>query len=368
MSLRTLTTMLILCLTLTFFGGCISIIPMGGMPGMPLHETEVQPAKGWTAKKVLMIPLDGMLTDFESRSLFYRQENAVTELRRRLDIALHDGQVYGIVLRVNSPGGTLTASDLLYRAIKEFKENFRKEQGREIPVVTIFTDLGASGAYYLACACDAIVAHPTAITGSVGVIFQSYNIEGTLKLIGVKPMVFASGDKKDIGSPYRDMETDEKEILREMIHENRLGFLRIVQESRGEKLEKTLREKLETYLRNEDKGYLADGRIKDILSGTALDSRILSAKQALAAGIVDEIGYFDTALDIIRKKANIRDFRVVAFDSAYSQTTDIYANTSVPQPNAQRSQEAFSLTAFQEFLQIQRPGFYYLWKPGCSGE
>jgi len=326
-----------------------------------LRETVIKPADSrWTSEKALMITVNGMITDFSSNRLFYSQSNTAVQIRRRLDLALTDSSIHGIILRVNSPGGTVTASDIIYKAILNFKKKFKKEHGREIPVIAMFTSIAASGGYYIACAADEIVAHRSAITGSVGVIFQSYNLEKLFDMIGVGPVTFALGDKKDIMSPYRAMTAEERNIILEMVLESRLDFLKIVKKGRGDRIKPALLKKLNAYL---DTGGKTKGVIakKDVLTGSALDSRILSARVAKENGLVDTVGDFDKAIEVLKGKTKLKDIYVVTYDKLYRRTSDVYAKSGNIVPATELSSAANLL---KELIKGNRPGLYYLWNPG----
>ena len=172
--------------------------------------------------------------------------------------------VKGILLDINSPGGTVAAVQEIYDAIMYVRTNEKK------PVVAMFGDVSASGGYYIAAACDKIYAHPGTMTGSIGVIMSGGNFEGLMKKIGYKAEVVKSGKYKDIGSPYRDMTPEERQLLQDMIDDSYDQFVTAVAE--GRKMSK------------EDVKKLADGRI-------------YTGRQASQNGLVDKLGNYQDALD-----------------------------------------------------------------------
>ena len=183
-----------------------------------------------------------------------------------------NSQVRGILLVVNSPGGGVVASDEIYNALMDFKKTGR-------PLVAYFGSIAASGGYYVGCAADVIVSNPNTITGSIGVIAEFPVVKNLLKKIGVDFIVIKSRDKKDLGSPWREMTPEEKKIIKSLIDETYKNFLKIVSESRNIPMDSLYK--------------IADGRI-------------FSGRQALKYGLVDTLGTIDTAIEILKQKAKIK--------------------------------------------------------------
>lgn len=180
--------------------------------------------------------------------------------------------VKGILLDINSPGGTVGAVQEIYDAIMYVRKEEKK------PVVAVFGDVSASGGYYIAAACDKIYAHPGTMTGSIGVIMSGGNFEGLMKKIGYKTEVVKSGKYKDIGSPYREMTPEERQLLQDMIDDSYDQFVTAVAE--GRKMSK------------EDVKKLADGRI-------------YTGRQASQNGLVDKLGNYQDALDCAGEMAGL---------------------------------------------------------------
>lgn len=183
-----------------------------------------------------------------------------------------NSQVKGILLVVNSPGGGVVASDEIYNALMDFKKTGR-------PLVAYFGSVAASGGYYVGCAADVIVSNPNTVTGSIGVIAEFPVVKNLLKKIGVDFIVIKSRDKKDLGSPWREMTPEEKKIIKSLIDETYKNFLKIVSESRNIPMDSLYK--------------IADGRI-------------FSGRQALKYGLVDTLGTIDTAIEILKQKAKIK--------------------------------------------------------------
>jgi protease-4 len=181
-------------------------------------------------------------------------------VRTLLDQATANASVKAVVVRVNSPGGSVVASDEIYHALLSFDK----------PVVISMADTAASGGYYIACAGDHVIAHPDTLTGSIGVVSQFLTFEGLLDKVGVDAVVITTGPRKDIGSPFREMTEEEKELWGEILDQVYEDFVAVVVEAR-ELPEETLRE-------------LADGRV-------------YTGQQAMDLGLVDAVGTRDDAID-----------------------------------------------------------------------
>jgi protease-4 len=232
--------------------------------------------------------------------------------------------VKALLLRINSPGGTVTGSDLLYREILRFK------QERRVPVVAQMMGLATSGGYYVAMAADEIHAQPTSVTGSIGVVFTGVNLTGLMEKIGVEDQTLTSGDFKDAGSMLRPMRPEERDQLQSVLDDLYARFLAVVQEGRSE-------------LDAEQVALLADGRI-------------YSASQALERGLIDEIGSIDDALRRTRELAGVKRARAVTYHRPREYTNNFY--TRAPR------QRGPALDLWPDALELRGPAFLYLWAPG----
>ena len=284
-----------LCLILS--SGCtfISIPVLQGT--QPFDETVVS---GKGKDKILLVDISGVISTKSKSGLlpFGSSISIVTRVREELEKAAKDDKIQGLVLKMNTPGGTVTASDILYQEIKTFKEE------KKIPVVVCMMDVAASGGYYIALAADTILAHPTSITGSIGVIALKFNAEELLEKIGVEDESIKSGDKKDIWSPFRPSTPEERKIMEEIIDSLFQRFLEVMAEGRKE-------------LSMEQIKKLADGRV-------------YSARQALDLKLIDRIGYLEDAVEIVKRKAGIREARVVVYHRPFSYRNNIYSKMFSP--------------------------------------
>jgi protease-4 len=212
--------------------------------------------------KIVRIPLNGIIMLEESRWSLKpgTAQAALLSIRR----ATLDEDVRGLIVEINSPGGGVTASDIIWNALQEFKE---ADTNRA--VVVVMGDTCASGGYYISAAADHIVAHPTTLTGSIGVIIESLNIKELAAKIGVRDVSIASGDNKQMLNPFHDLTDEQRAILQKTVDELNGRFVSIVAKGRD--------------LPREKVAAIADGRI-------------FIANEALQLGLVDQIGYFPDAL------------------------------------------------------------------------
>jgi protease IV len=319
----------LLALALATSGCFLSLgAPLGLLRGdRPLEEKTLE---GEGRAKVLLLEVSDVITDLPTRRAFglVEEESTVARVHAELEKAGDDDRVKAIVLRVNSPGGGVTASDEVYGEIVRF----RKEQ--KVPVVAALGDLAASGGYYIACAADQIVAHPTTVTGSIGVILTGLNVEGLLAKIGVQNQTFKAGEHKDLLSPFRGATPEERRIVQGILDGLHARFIAVVREGRP-KLDVTRL------------GELTDGRIFD-------------APQALQAGLVDQIGDLHAAIDVAKKAAGVDEARVVAYRRPDETRENIYSSArGLP---AQVNLLPLDLGV----LAASGPRFMYLWAPGLG--
>jgi len=307
--------------------GCVSqgLFPKIG----PLEETVVS---GKGSDKVLLLDISGMLTSSPPSGLIDQlidRPSLPTRVKEELEKAAEDSSVKAVVLRINTPGGTVTASDILHHEIRTFKEK------RNIPIVASIMDLGTSGGYYVAMATDRVVAHPSAVTGSLGVIMVTLNASGLLQKVGVEAEAVTSGPYKDMGSPFRAMNEKDRAIFQSVIDSFYQQFLRVIEKGRPKLTPETIQQ-------------LADGRI-------------YSAQQAKAHALVDEIGYLDDAIELAKRAAGITEARVVRYHRQGGYHPNIYAQAGSGSPGILvPNLDPLTLTTF---FGGTTPAFLYLWMP-----
>ncbi|MCA8941517.1 MAG: signal peptide peptidase SppA [Planctomycetes bacterium] len=230
--------------------------------------------------RILRVPIVGAIAE-SSAPLIGAAGGTVSQVKRALATAARDDSIRGILFDVNSPGGGVTDSDELHRLITQFRLQHKK------PVVALFGDVAASGGYYMSAACDYIMARPTTITGSIGVIMQTFNVAELAKRYGVRQVTIVSEHTphKDLLSMMKEVDPEERAILTSIVEEMYERFVKIVDEGRPALDRDAVRR-------------LADGRI-------------YSAQQALDNGLVDSIGSLDDAYDRLEKLCGLDSARVV---------------------------------------------------------
>ncbi len=288
----------------------------------PLREFTLE---GSADRKVLVIAVRGVISDAPREGFVRTRPSLVQEVVSQLRRAEDDQKVEAVILKMDSPGGSVTASDILFNEIWSFKERTGAK------VVAAMMGVSASGAYYVSLASDYIIAHPTTITGSVGVIFLQPKVIGLLDKIGVGVEVNKSGINKDMGMAYRTATDEEKKILQSMT--DRLGVRFVDLAAKQRNLDPAVAAKIAT-------------------------ARIYLAPEALELGMVDEIGYLDQAISKAKQLANLPDnAKVVVYRRTKYPDDNIY-NTSTRYGGADLSVISVDIP---DALNHFQTGFYYMW-------
>jgi protease-4 len=303
--------------------GCSPHLHLDFLGGETLEEIVLVPDQA--RDKILMIDIEGVISSNTGSGPFARERNLVSRVYSRLQRAAADPRVKAVILRLDTPGGEVTASDIIYHEILTFKERTQK------PVIGLMMGIAASGGYYIASACDVIMAHPASLTGSIGVISIFPSVQGLMGKVGVKINVIKSGEAKDAGGPFRDMSEEDKKIFQGIIDEYYQSFLDAVISNRKEKIAP---EKLRA----------------------AADGRVYTARQALQLNLIDEIGYFGDAFKMALSMTDLEGAKVVGYTYYPKSKTNIYASTLgdfSPLDNK----------VLESYLDLLKTGFYYLWLP-----
>lgn len=296
-----------------------------------LEETQIERDRGlFVFDKIAIIDVDGLLINRRKHGWLRVGDNPVSLFVEKLDKAAADSNVKAVVLRIDSPGGTVAASDIMYHSLREFKRETRK------PVVACVLGLGCSGAYYLACGCDGIMAQPSSVTGNIGTVFQTFSVAGTMEKIGIKAVTIKSGDFKDIASPLHDLSAEERQVLERIIEDLFRQFLAVVQEGRQTIEEQKLSE-------------LADGRV-------------FTAKEALDEGLVDRIGYLSDGIKWAKEMAQVEKTRVVIYHRPLSYKPNAYGSATA---NAGGLWPLINVE-LPDWLSSGGTQFLYLWRPGVK--
>jgi len=293
----------------------------------PLEEFTIS---GEGEGKLLVISIKGIISDFSHKGFFRNEPSMVQDVVSQLKLAEADPEIKALLIKIDSPGGTVTASDILYTEIKEFKER------TGVKVVSVMMNVAASGGYYIALPSDRIMAHPTTVTGSVGVVFLRPQIKGLMDLVGVEVAVNKSGENKDMGSPFRKTTEAEREMFQQITDSLGKRFITLVTKHRG----------------------MDQNALDDIST-----ARVYLAPEALGVGLVDEVGYLSDAELLAKKIAGLpEDGKVV-----------VYRRTEYPNDNIYNSMAQFEGRSkalidlgIPDSMMLNRAGFYYLWPTGVD--
>ncbi len=285
--------------------------------------------------KIAVIYLNGIisyeqLTDAFGRAAGSDPEGMVGEIKSQLKQAVEDRDVKAILIRMDTPGGEVTAADDLYHEVLQAK-------GKK-PVVVSMASLAASGGYYVAAAADHIVASETTLTGSIGVIIQTITFEEAFKKIGVKPVVFKSGKHKDMLSFTHEPSEESAKLIQDLVQADYERFLDVVVQGR----------------RNRMQG--SEEAIKGKLRSGPADGRILLGKQAKGDGLVDAIGYFDNAVTDAKQIGKVKDAKLITYFRQVSLRDLLGISLTAPK---QPAKVEFSIISAQQF-RLQPGRRYYL--------
>ena len=292
--------------------GPVVEMPLGGpcSPGEP---------------KVAVVDVDGLLLNMDMTGLYSLGENPVSVFREKLDAIAADPCVCAVVLRINSPGGGVTAADIMWRDLHAFREKTHR------PVVACLMDLSAGGAYYLATASDEIVAHPTSITGGIGVILNRYNLNGPMGYFSLQALPIKSGKNIDLGNETtQEPAPERKQLLQAMADEFHNRFRQIVERARPK---------------------------VDAADGTTFDGRVFTATQAIQRHLIDRIGYLDDAIAEARTLAHIEKSGVVLYHRRNDRPYSPYAIT--PNVPLQNTLLPISVPGLDR---SRLPTFLYMWQ------
>lgn len=277
-------------------GGAIPSFASATGGGRDLHEVVLETAA--TRDKIAVIEVQGVIS---GDPIDYEGSTLVSHVKDQLERAAGDDHVKALLLKIDSPGGEVLASDEIYKLLADFQAEHDK------PVVASMGTVAASGGYYVAAPCRWIVANELSITGSIGVIMHSYNWRGLMDKVGVRPQVFKSGELKDMLSPDKrdeDITTEERRIVQDLVNETFDRFKSVVEEGRGLALAQN----------EENEGDDADhGRKLSANWQDYADGRLLSGREAWRLGFVDELGDFAAAFRRARMLVGLQEAKLVQY-------------------------------------------------------
>lgn len=284
--------------------------------------------------KVAMIEMQGVIADTPTPTLFGSRASMIDYLVRRLDEAADDPDVKAVVLRVNSPGGTVTGSDIMYREIRRFRERTGK------PVVVSMGEVAASGGYYISLAADEIIAEPTSITGSIGVLFGTVNVSDGLSRIGVHARTITSGPNKNMASPVEPPVESHYDILQAMVDEYYDGFRGLVV------------------------GHRSD--IEPEMIDTLTDGRIVTGAEAASTGLIDGTGGIRDAFSRAKSLAGVENARLIRYHVGRHGPKTAFAHATPDVPLAEADPDVSLLNVDVGLPFGDSPVAYYLWVPGIT--
>lgn len=306
--------------------GLVLVVGPGGRDGEVSSEAETYEAEyvsGEGSNRIAVIPVKGLISAADSGIAGAVPTTTPEGMRDALRQAGEDENVVAVILEINSPGGGVTASDRMYGEILEFKESSGK------PVLAAMGSTAASGGYYIATAADVILAQETTLTGSLGVILQLPNFTEAADKIGFKQNIIKSGEFKDMGSSFRDITPQEREIFRSIVDENYDAFVEVIVEGRGIPANEVRR--------------IADGRI-------------YSGKQARELDLVDDLGDLEEATRNARERAGIEEATVVRYVQTPGFADLLRARLAPQEPEAVQIMKAAGISLEAEPQYLYLPG------------
>jgi protease-4 len=293
----------------------------------PLVEMPVEGGKGACGgPRVAILDVDGLLLNQDFTGPYSAGENPVDLLREKLDAVAADPSLVAVVLRINSPGGAVTATDILWQEVQAFRARSHR------PVVACLMDLGCGGAYYLATAADLIVAHPTSVTGGIGVVLNLYNLIDFMNVLSIKDQSIRAGANADLGDMRKELTegSEKRKLLQAMADEFHERFKAVVRQQRPD-----------TATRPD-----------------SFDGRVFTASQALQRHLIDRVGYLEDALAAAKQLAGQPDARAVVLHRCNDVARTPYATT----PNVPLQATLFP-ASLPGAERSRLPTFLYLWQP-----
>ena len=277
----------------------------------------------FSSNKVVVIDIKGVIMNADGG--FYQIANSKS-ICDQLEQARNDSKVKSVILRLDTPGGEVTAADMIHHKVMQLKE-------ADVKVVACMESVAASGGYYIAVASDYIIAHRLTTTGSIGVIIETFNYQSLFNKIGLQAEVYKSGEMKDMLNGSRPRTEAEKLLVQSIITEVYDEFVNIVVEGRKSK-------------------NITAEQIKTTQIG---DGRIFSGKKALELGLVDGVGFFEDAIDKAVDLAKIRNnYKVVTYKKVFS-FSDFFMSMKGPENKIK-----IDIPGMKSWTNMLEPGKVYL--------
>ena len=318
--------LLVLLLLGVALSGCanINLVPTYNAP---FKEQVVDKAKSGSSAsaKVLIINIAGTIDDLPKGGLLSQAPSLLDSVLMQLKKAEKDPQVKTVLLKINTPGGGVTASDILYHELVAFKAR----TGKKLYIQMM--DVAASGGYYIAMAGDHIQAHPSTVTGSVGVISVSADLSGLMDKVGVGVNVYKTGANKDMGSPFRTSNESDQQLFQGLVEEMASRFYEVVQDNR---------------------------KLSDEAMEAVKTARIYTGVSAKQAGLVDSLGYLSSATQDACELAGEKNCQVVTYRYQNNSNATAYSPSMAAQLNSPEM-SLIKAPALNNALNL-KPGIYYL--------
>jgi protease-4 len=295
--------------------------------GPSLGELKEVTIEGEGPGKILLVNVDGVINNQKDRTFSGNtlRLGMVEKIKSIIEKAEKDDEIKALLIKINSPGGTVTASDIILHLLNTYKESSK------VRIYIQVMDLAASGGYYIALAGDEIIAHPTSLIGSIGVIALKVNLQELMAKIGVSWEIVKSGDKKDFMSPFRSFTKEERELFQGAIDRLHNRFVTLIAKNRSALDISQIRP-------------LADGRVFD-------------AEQAKDLKLIDHIGYVGDTIHRIKSDLNNSDLKLVTYHRNNDFQGNIYTQLQKP--------TSFNLIKLDLGFNpnVLSPYFLYMWSP-----
>ncbi len=303
------------------------VINEGPTPGNagPVHPFTVPHTDEACGPAVAVIDVDGILLNMDMTGPGSAGENPVSLFRERLDAAAADPCTRAAVIRINSPGGGVTASDIMWHDLMQFKTR------THVPVICCLLDTATGGAYYVATAGDQIIANPTTVTGGIGVILNLYNVQELMQAKNVASIPVKAGEHIDTGSPAREITPEERQNLEAIAAEFHERFKQRVLQSRP---------------------------AVQPVQGEVFDGRPVTGVYAVQTHLADSLGYIDDAVEAARGMAGIGNARIVMYHRCNDRARTPYSIT----PNVPMQGEVAPIM-MPGITRSRMPTFLYMWEP-----
>lgn len=292
----------------------------------PIVPVPLHPAPGGPGgPRIAVVDVDNLLLNQNLTGIYSVGENPVASFREKLEAAAHDPLVRAVVIRINSPGGGVTATDMMAEELRRFRTATGK------PTVACLMDLATAGAYYLAVGSDRVIAHPTTVTGALGALVNHFNLESSMGQFGVTADPIKAGELVDMGSVLVPLEDEPRRLLQEMVDSYRDRFKARVRQRRPA-------------MSKSDFEAIDDGRV-------------VMAPKALALHMIDRLGYLDDAIAEARRLAGVDGPEVVLLQRPGHPARSAYA--IAPNTPLQDQFIPFSIPGLDR---SRLPTFLYLWQ------